>query len=50
MGSGLELSAHAVEHQPRLATTANCPHCGAKMVEYEDYESESGEGENHDND
>lgn len=27
-----------------------CPHCGAKMVEYEDYESESGEGENHDND
>ena len=27
-----------------------CPHCGEKMVEYEDYESESGEGENHDND
>lgn len=27
-----------------------CPNCGAKMVEYEDYESESGEGENHDND
>ena len=30
--------------------TDYCPNCGAKMVEYEDYESESGEGENHDND
>ena len=39
-----------IEGTPNENGWKYCPNCGAKMVEYEDYESESGEGENHDND
>ena len=45
-GEDVTSTAPCIGFYPNAKVTWDyCPNCGAKMVEYEDYESESGEGE-----